>query len=202
MKTQVKTLLEANPILPGTLEKRYNICGKAGCACKRKVNPRKHGPYYRLSYNIKGKNSSVFVSEEDAEKVMKMTENYRNARSVTQELALAMVESYRQNGLQKTLEQYTKLIEKEARKRIGKKPESAVLRDARNSRDKWKVNAKDRHAKLEKSKVKIRDLSLSRDKWKEKAITAHSKLKELEKKFSATEQQLANAQKQNELKKN
>ena len=74
MKAQIKHLLSAKPVLPGTLEKYYNVCGKAGCRCKDKNNPRKHGPYYRLSYSIKGKNSCIFIRKEDVKAIKEMTE--------------------------------------------------------------------------------------------------------------------------------
>jgi len=127
MKAQVKVLLNAEPVLPGTLENRYNICGKAECRCKDKVNPRKHGPYYRLSYSIKGKNSSVFVPEKDASAVERMTENYREARSNTQKLALEMVELYRREGLHSMLNKYRRLVEQEGSKKSGMKPETEGL---------------------------------------------------------------------------
>ncbi len=187
MKTQVKVLLNAEPVLPGTLENRYNICGKAGCRCKDKVNPRKHGPYYRLSYSIKGKNSSVFVPAEDAIAVARMTENYREARSNTQELALEMVELYRQEGLHGMLNNYRRQVEQEGSKKSGMKPESAVLREVHSSRDKWKSNALARGEVLEKNRIEIRDLKKSRENWKHKAFMAQGRATKLQKKIKDME---------------
>lgn len=59
MKNEIKTILCGNPVLPGTVGEHYNVCGKTPCRCKDKDNPQKHGPYYQLSYNLKGKNSSI-----------------------------------------------------------------------------------------------------------------------------------------------
>ena len=180
MKTQVNILLNAEPILPGTLECRYNICGKAGCRCKDKVNPRKHGPYYRLSYSIKGKNSSIFVPEEDARAIAMMTENYREARSNTQELALEIAELYRREGLHGMLNRYRCLVERERSKKSGTKPESAVLRELRASRDKWKSNALARGKVLEKKRIEIRDMKKSRGNWKSKAVAARNRAMKLQ----------------------
>lgn len=175
MKEYLKILLSAKPVLPGVLDKRFNICGKADCCCKDKINPRLHGPYYRLCYNVKGKASTVFVPEADAAMVEQMTDNYREARSNTQDLALKMVELYRQNGLQKMLDEYSRLVELESCRKSGAKPESAVLRDTRISRDKWKDKALERKDILDKNRVEIRDLKASRDNWKSKAMAAQSR---------------------------
>jgi hypothetical protein len=35
---------------PGSLTRQYNVCGKAGCRCKDRAHPRRHGAYYKVSY--------------------------------------------------------------------------------------------------------------------------------------------------------
>ncbi|MEA3392473.1 MAG: DUF6788 family protein [Candidatus Marinimicrobia bacterium] len=201
MKAQVKALLNAEPVLPGTLEERYNVCGKADCRCKDKINPRKHGPYYRLSYSVKGKNSSVFVSKEDAGMIKEMTGNYRKARSNTQELSLEMVQAYRQEGLQGMLTKYSKLTERENRKKSGVKPESTLLRETRISRDGWKNKALARQNALEKNRVKIRDMKKSRKNWKIKAIKAQKKVEELRKEVADAEKRISKTEKSDSSKK-
>lgn len=193
MKEYVEILLSAKPLLPGVLEKRSNTCGKAGCRCKDKVNPRLHGPYYRLCYNLKGKSSTVFVPEADAAMIEQMTDNYREARSNTQDLALEMLELYRRNGLQAMLNEYVRLVERANCKKSGIKPESAVLRDTRVSRDKWKSKALERNGILDKNRVEIRDLKSSRDKWKNKAMAAQSREKSLQNELDEAEKQLNRA---------
>ena len=49
----------------GSLREQYNVCGSPKCKCKDKENPRKHGPYYQLSYTHRKKNTSEFVSKEN-----------------------------------------------------------------------------------------------------------------------------------------
>lgn len=202
MKAQIKYLLSAKPILPGTLEKHYNICGKVGCRCKDKVNPQKHGPYYRLSYNVKGKNSSIFVHKKDAEIVKKMTENYKRSRSNTQDLSLELIQSYRQEGLKGMLRKYAKLTEQESRKKLSAKLESAVLRDTRVSRDNWKNKALERQAALGKSRVKIRDIEKSRNNWKNKALDVQRELQEFQDELANTKEKLAKSRNISNSKKN
>lgn len=179
IKEQIRILLQAKPMLPGTLEEHYNVCGKAQCRCKDKVNPQKHGPYYRLSYSLKGKNSSVFVKSEDAPAVLEMTDNYRESRSNIQHLALSMVDLYRQDGLQAMLNKYEEMLDLEIARKNGAKPASRTLRETRLSCDKWKAKALERKLELDKMAVKIRDLEKSRDKWKGKAAEAKKEQQEL-----------------------
>ena len=200
MKEQIKYLLSAKPILPGTLAKHYNICGKAVCRCKDKINPRKHGPYYRLSYNVKGKNSSIFVRREDAKVIKEMTENYKKSRSNTQELSLEMIEAYRQKGLQGMLGKYAKLIERENRKKISANPEAAVLRNTRISRNNWKNKALERQAILGKNMVKVRDIEKSSNNWKHKALEAQKKLKSAQYELVGARKKLIKAEKINNKK--
>ena len=51
-----KTLVALGDMRPGSLSKQYNVCGKPGCSCKADP-PKKHGPYYQVSYTRKGKSS-------------------------------------------------------------------------------------------------------------------------------------------------
>lgn len=179
MKEQIRILLQAKPMLPGTLEEHYNVCGKAQCRCKDKVNPQKHGPYYRLSYSLKGKNSSLFVKREDAPAVREMTDNYRESRSNIQHLALSLVDLYRQDGLQGMLDKYEEILDMETSIKNGAKPASRTLRETRSSCDKWKAKALERKLELDKMAVKIRDLEKSRAKWKGKAAEAKKEQQEL-----------------------
>ena len=58
-----KALVALGDMRPGSLSKQYNVCGKPGCSCKADP-PKKHGPYYQVSYTRKGKSSSKFVKKE------------------------------------------------------------------------------------------------------------------------------------------
>ncbi len=34
-----KKILDLGPMLPGSISKQYNVCGKAGCKCKNDKDP-------------------------------------------------------------------------------------------------------------------------------------------------------------------
>jgi hypothetical protein len=70
---------------PGSLSKQYNVCGNPSCRCKDKANPRKHGPYYQLSYVHRGKSTTEFVRKEDIAQVRRQIGNFRVFRDLTQE---------------------------------------------------------------------------------------------------------------------
>jgi hypothetical protein len=66
-----KELTELGELRPGSLSKQYNVCGKASCRCKDPEHPKRHGPYYQVSYGRKGKSSSAFVRPESLADVKK-----------------------------------------------------------------------------------------------------------------------------------
>ena len=87
-KSQIKNLLEKIEVIkekmaglaeirPGTLTEQYNVCGNPSCRCKDKKNPKKHGPYYQLSYTRYGKSTSKFVKKENVDKVKKQIRDYK-----------------------------------------------------------------------------------------------------------------------------
>ena len=83
-------LLNEGPLLPGSIKKQWNVCGMSGCRCKNSDNPRKHGPYFQLSFTLAGKSTSMFVKEQEFEDVMVITQRYRRFKA----LSLLLVESY------------------------------------------------------------------------------------------------------------
>jgi hypothetical protein len=72
-----KELMGLGELRPGSLSQQYNVCGKATCRCKDPENPRRHGPYYQVSYGRKGKSSSTFVRPEGVAAVKKQLANYK-----------------------------------------------------------------------------------------------------------------------------
>jgi hypothetical protein len=60
---------------PGSLSTQYNVCGTPGCRCKA-TPPKKHGPYYQVSFTRKGKSSSKFVRKQDLPAIRKELKNY------------------------------------------------------------------------------------------------------------------------------
>lgn len=70
---------------PGSLNQQYTVCGKDGCRCIDPDHPRKHGPYYQLSYVHKGKSTTQFIGKEFVNNVRSQLENYKKFRELTSE---------------------------------------------------------------------------------------------------------------------
>jgi len=71
-------------IHPGTLSRQYNVCGTPNCQCKADP-PRKHGPYYQISFSWHGKSTSRFVKKKDLSRVKRQIKNYKRIRALTDE---------------------------------------------------------------------------------------------------------------------
>jgi len=91
-------LLKLGPMLPGSISEQWNVCGTPGCKCKNKERPIKHGPYYQLSFSVKGKSSSFFVKKQDLAEAHKRIQRYKQFRKLNMELTQAYVDLTRKNG--------------------------------------------------------------------------------------------------------
>jgi len=98
-------LYRLGPLLPGSVSTQWNVCGKATCRCKDPVKPRKHGPYYQLSFTLDGKSSSMFIKPDDLSAVRECTKRYQRFRKLNNELLNACVEWARKGGLRETKEE-------------------------------------------------------------------------------------------------
>lgn len=78
-------LLELGEMRPGSLSQQYNVCGIPNCRCKDSKNPRKHGPYYQLSYSRHGKSKSEYVKVEMLSTVKQQIKNYKRFVKLTEE---------------------------------------------------------------------------------------------------------------------
>ena len=76
-------LMTLGDLRPGTLSEQYNVCGKAGCACKADP-PRKHGPYYQVSFTWQGRSRTQFVRREHLRTVRQQLRNYARLRGLVQ----------------------------------------------------------------------------------------------------------------------
>ena len=74
-----RELATLTALRPGTLTRQYNVCGSAGCRCKA-VPPRKHGPYYHLSYTRHGKGGTRLIQKEDLTPIRVAVANYARLR--------------------------------------------------------------------------------------------------------------------------
>ena len=73
---------QLGPMHPGSLSEQYNICGTPGCQCKAPQNPRKHGPYYQLSYTWRGHSSTRFVRPQQVPQMRQKVANYKRFREL------------------------------------------------------------------------------------------------------------------------
>ena len=91
-------ILKLKAIHPGSISEQYNVCGKKGCKCKDKENPQKHGPYYQLSYTIRGKSSSIFIKKENLQEARNRIKEYKNFKELCSQLTRAYVDLAKKTG--------------------------------------------------------------------------------------------------------
>lgn len=94
-----KCIAELGPVLPGSISQQWNVCGKKGCRCKDPKEPRKHGPYYQLSFTVGGKSSSMFLRKEDLAVARQAIARYRTLRQLCAQLAAEYVAQARRVGV-------------------------------------------------------------------------------------------------------
>jgi len=76
-------LLALGPIHPGSISTQYHACGNPSCRCHDPVDPKKHGPYNKLTYSHAGRSTCRFVREECAEQLRQRLDNYKTFRALT-----------------------------------------------------------------------------------------------------------------------
>jgi hypothetical protein len=97
---QIKDALsQLGPILPGTISTQWNVCGKPGCRCKDPKKPRRHGPYYQLSFTLDGRSSTLFVKKADLRALRDCIKRYKRFRALNTELVVAHILWARNGGL-------------------------------------------------------------------------------------------------------
>ena len=80
-----KRLVALGEMRPGSLSKQFNVCGNPTCRCKDPKNPKKHGPYYQVSYTHKGKSSTQFVKRDAVTETKTQLDNYRTFKNLIDE---------------------------------------------------------------------------------------------------------------------
>lgn len=78
-------LAALGPLHPGSLSEQYNVCGTPGCRCKDSKHPKKHGPYYQLSYTWRGKSTTRFVRANRVQAMRAKVATYKRLRALVQE---------------------------------------------------------------------------------------------------------------------
>lgn len=92
-------MMQLGPLLPGSISKQYNVCGKSRCRCKDLKHPMKHGPYYQLSFSIKGKSSTMFIKKNEVVEAQRRIGRYQQFKELRMKLIEAYVDLARKNGL-------------------------------------------------------------------------------------------------------
>ena len=67
-----------------------------GCRCKDEKKPRKHGPYYQLSFTLAGKSTSMFIKDAEYEQMRSANDRYRKFKTLSLELVQAYVRKERE----------------------------------------------------------------------------------------------------------
>jgi len=166
----------------------------------RKNNPAKH-PYSQLSYTHAGKTKTMYVKKADLVSIKEMTNNYKDLRQASLDLGHETAVLIKTHGVEVAGQIVRNSFDRAKRNYLGMKPQSAIMRNMRISRDKWKSKALARQDASEKDRVKIRDMKKSRGKWKNKAIKAQKKVEELQKKVVDAEKKISKIEKNDSGKK-
>ena len=85
IQTIKRRLMLVGEMRPGSISKQYNVCGTPDCKCKDPVNPKKHGPYFQLSYVHRGKSSSQFIRKESLPRSKRQVLEYKKFKSLMDE---------------------------------------------------------------------------------------------------------------------
>ena len=107
-------LQEIEGMRPGSINEQYSVCGTKGCICADPYKPKKHGPYYQLSYVHQGKSTSQFIQKELVDKTRQQLEEFKNFKSLTNEWIDLALKIAKEN-LQQEKEQL-KLLKKSSKK--------------------------------------------------------------------------------------
>jgi hypothetical protein len=89
MKTRIQkiksSLQDIGDMRSGSLNEQYSVCGVKDCACVDPEKPKKHGPYFQLSYVHQGKSSSQFIQKEFVVKTKKQLLEFKKFKLLKNE---------------------------------------------------------------------------------------------------------------------
>ena len=175
IKKLLQELIALEGILPGSVSKVYNVCGKKDCKCKDKKNPRKHGPYNLLSYTIAKKSSTKFIKDEDLALTIEMQQNFRRLREIIQELSLAYMELVKNEGISAAREFASSLsVDFNMNTSSSEKRLLHKINELTKKVDSWREKAKNKTTAINAMKARIKQLEESRDYWKKRALADDS----------------------------
>jgi len=190
VKNLITELKKIGPVLPGTLVTVTRPL-KEGTSRRGKGA----GVSHMLSYNVKGRNSSLYVKDKDYAVVAEMVANYKRMRDLIFEIGLEMVSVCRQGNFTDAAtawQEQMKALEPKTGEKGGVVQQLRVIGQSRN---RWKAKAGTRQKELEKNRISIRDLDASRDKWRAEALAAREAAENSRKTNRRLKQELAIAKK-------
>ena len=74
-----RELMALGDLRIGSLSRQYNVCSSPGCRCKASP-PRKHGPYYQLSYTRNSKSTTRAVQKGRLTELRRQLRSYARLR--------------------------------------------------------------------------------------------------------------------------
>ena len=92
-------LAQLGPVLPGSLSEQWNVCGTPGCRCKAPSKPKKHGPYYQLSFTVAGQSSTLFVPKDAVGEVRRRLKRHQRFKALTTAWVQACLALARRQGV-------------------------------------------------------------------------------------------------------
>lgn len=95
-------LAKLGAMLPGSISEQWNVCGTSGCQCKDPDKPKKHGPYYQLSFTVGGKSSTMFIKKKDLPEARRRLKRYQQFKPLCSDLVHAYVALARKRGLERS----------------------------------------------------------------------------------------------------
>jgi hypothetical protein len=171
IKSLLKEITSLEGVLPGSVSKVYNVCGKKECRCKDKKNPQKHGPYNLLSYTIAKKSSTKFIKDEDLSSILDMQQNFRRLREIIQELSLAYMELVKEEGVNEARQFASSIsIDFNTDNCVSEKRLIHKIHELTKQVNSWREKAKNKTFDINAMKARIKQLEKSRDSWKERAL--------------------------------
>ena len=75
-------LIRLGPMHPGSLSQQYHACGNPACRCHHPTNPKKHGPYNKLTYVYRGKPVCRFVNPDHVQEIKSRLATYKTFRAL------------------------------------------------------------------------------------------------------------------------
>jgi len=93
------SLHRLGPFLPGSISRQYNVCGNPNCRCKDPKKPKRHGPYYQLSFTANGRSSTLFIKKEELAEARLRVRRFRRFKLLNAKLLQACLELARKQGL-------------------------------------------------------------------------------------------------------